>query len=87
MLGILSRRPLFFLAEKMLFEDISCLNELIRLIRTDPQPYGKANGRFRDLQVRRLFLLRFIFCLCRMLRLISSTAHRHLRQILLEHLN
>jgi hypothetical protein len=35
----------------MLNEDINCLNEFIRLIRTDPQPFGKtANGRFRDLQ-------------------------------------
>lgn len=37
----------------MLNEDIHCLNEFIRLIRTDPQPFGRTattTGRFRDLQ-------------------------------------
>lgn len=44
----------------MLFEDISCLNEFIRLIRSDPQP-GKLSGRFRDLQVTFSYLLFFFF--------------------------
>ena len=42
----------------MLFEDISCLNEFIRLIRSDHQP-GKSSGRFKDFQVQ-LFLTTFL---------------------------
>jgi len=34
----------------MLFEDITALNEVISLIRSDPQQRGKPSGRFRDIQ-------------------------------------
>jgi hypothetical protein len=69
----------------MLFEDINCLNELIRLIRTDTQPYGKATGRFRDLQVHSSSWSCSSYYRTR--KLISFIAHPHLKQILLEHLN
>lgn len=49
----------------MLYEDINCLNEFIRLIRTEPQPRGKSTGRFRDLQVRIFFyILLFLLVGC-----------------------